>query len=24
MRSLSKRPHRIRSIFQHPQFRYAA
>jgi transposase len=24
MRSLSKRPKRIRSIFQHPQFRYAA
>ncbi len=24
MRSLSKRPQRIRSIFQHPQFRYAA
>lgn len=24
MRSLSRRPHRIRSIFQHPQFRYAA
>ena len=24
MRSLAKRPHRIRSIFQHPQFRYAA
>jgi transposase len=23
MRSLSKRPHRIRSIFRHPQFRYA-
>ena len=24
MRSLSKRPQRIRCIFQHPQFRYAA
>src|SRR3954466_2546500 len=24
MRSLAKRPQRIRSIFQHPQFRYAA
>ena len=24
MRSLSKRPQRIRAIFQHPQFRYAA
>jgi transposase len=24
MRSLSKRPRRIRAIFQHPQFRYAA
>jgi hypothetical protein len=24
MRSLSKRPHRIRSIFRHPQFRYVA
>ena len=24
MRSLAKRPHRIRSIFRHPQFRYAA
>ncbi len=24
MRSLSKRPKRIRSIFRHPQFRYAA
>jgi hypothetical protein len=24
MRSLSKRPKRIRSIFQHQQFRYAA
>ena len=24
MRSLSKRPQRIRRIFQHPQFRYAA
>ena len=23
MRSLSRRPHRIRSIFRHPQFRYA-
>ena len=24
MRSLSKRPERVRSIFQHQQFRYAA
>jgi hypothetical protein len=24
MCSLSKRPHRIRSIFRHPQFRYVA
>jgi hypothetical protein len=24
MRSFAKRPQRIRSIFQHPQFRYAA
>ena len=24
MRSLSKRPQRIRAIFRHPQFRYAA
>jgi transposase len=24
MRSLSKRPQRIRAIFHHPQFRYAA
>ena len=24
MRSLAKRPQRIRAIFQHPQFRYAA
>ena len=24
MRSLSRQPQRIRSIFQHPQFRYAA
>jgi hypothetical protein len=24
IRSLSKRPKRIRSIFHHPQFRYAA
>src|SRR3954453_20852474 len=24
MRSLSRRPQRIRAIFQHPQFRYAA
>jgi hypothetical protein len=24
MRSLAKRPKRIRALFQHPQFRYAA
>jgi hypothetical protein len=24
MRSLSRRPQRIRAVFQHPQFRYAA
>ncbi len=24
MRSLSKRPKRVRAIFRHPQFRYAA
>jgi len=24
MRSLSKRPERIRALFRHPQFRYAA
>jgi hypothetical protein len=24
MRGLAKRPQRIRCIFQHPQFRYAA